>query len=225
MKFNHLALMTGIAVTGAVGSGAFAPAQAAHFYADEFGVAGKTSNFNSSFVKGSNFSVTFNPSGATTLTGAGITDSMGSTVLGISNFNPTPVGTSTSFTYVSNSGNDYIYKLANNLVINFKNNLSFRLAGGSLFTGQITGTGTTQTVNLALASGIASFKDGVDVTDFESLAFSFSDIPNGNNPGRGNYSINGTFASVPEPFTIIGTFVGGTAAVRMRKKLTSAKKA
>jgi hypothetical protein len=31
-------------------------------------------------------------------------------------------------------------------------------------------------------------------------------------------------ASVPEPFTVIGTLVGGTAALRMRKKLKSASK-
>lgn len=31
-------------------------------------------------------------------------------------------------------------------------------------------------------------------------------------------------ASVPEPFTVIGTLVGGTAALRMRKKLKSAQK-
>jgi hypothetical protein len=29
--------------------------------------------------------------------------------------------------------------------------------------------------------------------------------------------------AVPEPFTIIGTLVGGTAALRMRKKLAAAK--
>ncbi|WP_310429782.1 hypothetical protein [Chamaesiphon sp. VAR_48_metabat_135_sub] len=31
--------------------------------------------------------------------------------------------------------------------------------------------------------------------------------------------------SVPETFTIIGTLVGGTAAMRMRKKLKSSSKA
>ncbi len=31
--------------------------------------------------------------------------------------------------------------------------------------------------------------------------------------------------SVPEPFTIVGTLVGGTAALRMRKKLKSTAKA
>jgi hypothetical protein len=33
-----------------------------------------------------------------------------------------------------------------------------------------------------------------------------------------------TSTSVPEPFTVIGTLVGGTAALRMRKKLKSAQK-
>jgi hypothetical protein len=48
----------------------------------------------------------------------------------------------------------------------------------------------------------------------------------------GNTSIDNVVVStatgaqaVPEPFTIIGTFVGGTAAVRMRKKLKNANKA
>jgi hypothetical protein len=33
-----------------------------------------------------------------------------------------------------------------------------------------------------------------------------------------------TTTAVPEPFTVIGTLVGGTAALRMRKKLKSASK-
>jgi hypothetical protein len=36
---------------------------------------------------------------------------------------------------------------------------------------------------------------------------------------------NGTSTSVPEPFTVIGSLIGGTAAFRMKKKLKSAKKA
>jgi hypothetical protein len=39
--------------------------------------------------------------------------------------------------------------------------------------------------------------------------------------GPGNVSAS---TSVPEPFTIIGTLVGGTAAIRMRKKLKSVNK-
>ena len=38
------------------------------------------------------------------------------------------------------------------------------------------------------------------------------------------FSNIGTPQSVPEPFTIIGTLVGGTAAIRMRKKLKLANK-
>jgi hypothetical protein len=48
--------------------------------------------------------------------------------------------------------------------------------------------------------------------DYNDLSFSFT-------PARSSAT------SVPEPFTVIGTLVGGTAAVRMRKKLKSAHKA
>jgi hypothetical protein len=42
--------------------------------------------------------------------------------------------------------------------------------------------------------------------------------------GAGN--VNATSStSVPEPFTIVGTLVGGSAALRMRKKLKSTTKA
>lgn len=46
------------------------------------------------------------------------------------------------------------------------------------------------------------------------------------NPTGLQVSLNGTAAptDVPEPFTVIGTLVGGTAAVRMRKKLQAANK-
>jgi hypothetical protein len=39
------------------------------------------------------------------------------------------------------------------------------------------------------------------------------------NPSGGGFVTGGT--SVPEPFTIIGSLIGGTAALRMRKKLKS----
>ena len=38
-------------------------------------------------------------------------------------------------------------------------------------------------------------------------------------------STNPDATAVPEPFTIIGTLIGGTAAVRMRKKLQASNKA
>jgi hypothetical protein len=42
--------------------------------------------------------------------------------------------------------------------------------------------------------------------------------------GNVNTPIGGGTTAVPEPFTVIGTLVGGTAALRMRKKLKSAGK-
>ncbi len=42
--------------------------------------------------------------------------------------------------------------------------------------------------------------------------------------GPGNVNNVNAATSVPEPFTIIGTLVGGTAAMRMRKKLKSVAK-
>lgn len=46
-----------------------------------------------------------------------------------------------------------------------------------------------------------------------------------NNSITGNGNIFVGSAAVPEPFTIVGTLIGGTAALRMRKKLKSANKA
>jgi hypothetical protein len=37
-------------------------------------------------------------------------------------------------------------------------------------------------------------------------------------------TVNASSTAVPEPFTVIGTLIGGTAALRMRKKLKSAGK-
>jgi hypothetical protein len=42
--------------------------------------------------------------------------------------------------------------------------------------------------------------------------------------GTANGSLNIPVTEVPEPFTIVGTLVGGSAALRMRKKLKSSKK-
>ena len=42
--------------------------------------------------------------------------------------------------------------------------------------------------------------------------------------GAGNVNTTGS-TSVPEPFTIVGTLVGGTAALRMKKKLKFDNKA
>jgi hypothetical protein len=76
-----------------------------------------------------------------------------------------------------------------------------------------------------------TFTNGSDVTNLNFTSFSF-DVDNFDNTNLTlNPSPNGSFslvatvpAAVPEPFTIIGTIIGGTAAFRMRKKLSSSTK-
>jgi hypothetical protein len=58
----------------------------------------------------------------------------------------------------------------------------------------------------------------------QQFVFGFTDLP-----GTGGGTFSGQVSaqaaqSVPEPFTIIGTIVGGTAAFRMRKKLADINK-
>jgi hypothetical protein len=76
------------------------------------------------------------------------------------------------------------------------------------------------------------FTNGTDstVVNFTSFSFELDNIDNTNlilNPSpNGSFSLVATVpdaTAVPEPFTIIGTMLGGTAAMRMRKKLAAAK--
>jgi hypothetical protein len=69
-----------------------------------------------------------------------------------------------------------------------------------------------------------------DLTSFagSTIRLAFREVDNQLffNAGIDNVIINSTAsAAVPEPFTIIGTLVGGTAALRMRKKLKDTNKA
>ncbi|WP_310482153.1 PEP-CTERM sorting domain-containing protein [Chamaesiphon sp. VAR_48_metabat_403] len=75
------------------------------------------------------------------------------------------------------------------------------------------------------------FTNGTDstVVNFTSFSFEVDNIDNTNltlNPSpNGSFSVVATVpgaTTVPEPFTIIGTLLGGTAAMRMRKKLAAA---
>jgi hypothetical protein len=82
-----------------------------------------------------------------------------------------------------------------------------------------------------------TFTNGGDTTilNFTSFSFDADNIDNTNttNPLAPGYNLspNGSFSfvatvpaatAVPEPFTIIGTILGGTVAMRMRKKLAKA---
>jgi hypothetical protein len=74
-------------------------------------------------------------------------------------------------------------------------------------------------VTLASLGFTGGFADGT------VLEFRINDITSGTN-NAGSYSVGGSLAStqVPEPFTVVGTLIGGTAALRLRKKLKSAQK-
>jgi hypothetical protein len=91
----------------------------------------------------------------------------------------------------------------------------------------------------SLASGLSPTNNPLDV-DYKADVFSFastnaryvrfeaSACEQVNYAGCGiaevAFSVNTIAAAVPEPFTIVGTLVGGTAALRMRKKLKTSQK-
>ena len=66
------------------------------------------------------------------------------------------------------------------------------------------------TTNLTTGTNYFLVSTGFDNTEFGAFTTTID--------GAGNVNPTGS-TSVPEPFTIVGTLVGGTAALRMRKKL------
>ncbi len=86
--------------------------------------------------------------------------------------------------------------------------------------------------NFTYQGNAATFTNGTDVTALNVTSFNF-DVDNlaASNPANtspnGSYSLVTTVApttAVPEPFTIVGTIIGGTAAFRMRKKVSDSVK-
>jgi hypothetical protein len=76
--------------------------------------------------------------------------------------------------------------------------------------------------NISLSNVSLASIFGSGLTSGTVLQFQIADTDFNNNNGA--FAVSGSIdTAVPEPFTIIGTFVGGTAAVRMRKKLKSDK--
>jgi hypothetical protein len=71
------------------------------------------------------------------------------------------------------------------------------------------------TTNLNIGTNYFLVSTGFDNSDFGTFTTTID--------GPGNVS-SGASTSVPEPFTVIGTLVGGTTAMRMRKKLKSVNK-
>jgi hypothetical protein len=115
-------------------------------------------------------------------------------------------------------------QIASNYYGSFTGSIQAFDSGGNslgLFAG-LTGTTNGNNDNSAIFWGIRSTN-----ADIKSIVFNASDDA-ANSPN--DFAINqlslvtNSTTDVPEPFTIIGTIVGGTAAVRMRKKLKSANK-
>jgi hypothetical protein len=79
--------------------------------------------------------------------------------------------------------------------------------------------------NLSLSNVSLASIFGSGLANGTVLEFRTNDSDDFNNLGAFTVSgsINQATTAVPEPFTIIGTLIGGTAAVRMRKKLKADK--
>jgi hypothetical protein len=219
LKTNTLTqlLAVGSVAIASVATISAAPAGAVTFTSGDLNFRGVTSNFATSVnpIPGNSFGVNFTP------------DPVNSVSLVTGSFSPTfttstnlAAPTSSTFSYFSPS----TYNLDSNLVFNFTNGVSFTLLQNSKFTNTpifnnvnvLTGYG------LQLADNAGSFfTSGTDISNIPTLAFSFNDT---GLASGGQFIASASPTAVPEPFTIIGTIVGGTAAFRMRKKLAAANK-
>jgi hypothetical protein len=95
------------------------------------------------------------------------------------------------------------------------------------------GTGSRSSFNIYTTPSFGgTFTNGSNTTNLNFTSFSF-DVDNFDSTNPVNISPDGSFSfvatvpdatAVPEPFTIIGTILGGTAAMRMRKKLAAVAK-
>jgi hypothetical protein len=220
MKINNLSKLVAIAgiVTGAVAFTSVESASAVTFDTGELDFGVSTSPFASSVspVAGNNFNVTFNPSSTATIFRADGSFSPTFAVGSIGSNSPT-----VNFSYVSGS----TYRLNQDLVFNFGTTVptSFTLGENSTFTEtEIFNQGLRVGAGLQLANTTSAFfSNAGDITNIPTFSFSFNDtgVPSG-----GLFIAQATPTAVPEPFTIIGTMIGGAAALRMRKKLSDIDK-
>ncbi|PSB57342.1 PEP-CTERM sorting domain-containing protein [Chamaesiphon polymorphus] len=93
------------------------------------------------------------------------------------------------------------------------------LLTGPVTLGSIFGSSFTAT-SLKFKIAAEEFALGAQSASSISTVGSFASVPNVYTL-TGSISQAGGATAVPEPFTIIGTLIGGTAALRMRKKLKS----
>jgi hypothetical protein len=126
--------------------------------------------------------------------------------------------------YVSGDPSGFVYSLNSPLAFNFTNGISLNIGAGSTFSGSFNVPGGVrfEITNHGIGSNFGNTIAG-DTTIPSGLNFTLTAL---DGAGTGGATVLATTSAVatPEPFTIIGTLIGGTAALRMRKKLASAKK-
>jgi hypothetical protein len=191
---------------------------------------------------GGNFTANFNRGGVAVVTNAD--GGFSSLIPGVVDPSPaqsravTPsTGVNFSYTAVvpAATGGTFTATLLSALSYDFGNTIgAVNIAPGATFTGlyiapnAVTGTGRSF---FNFNSGVATFLSGTATTGgaqstpltLTSFNFDVDNAVTGNSSPNGAYSLVAS-AAVPEPFTIIGTIVGGTAALRIRKKLLAASK-
>jgi hypothetical protein len=220
-SFEAAPALTRLLTVGTIAAGVaaifpVASAQAVEFHHGELDFDGGTSAFYTAAKNNQNFSISFN-------TPANV--SLASGEFGAAPYFPTtgsysansPVG---NFSFVSGGVSSRTYQLTNNLQFVFANGVKLNLGAGSIFTG--TANNTSAAFGLFTSTG-SSFENGANLVPTESFDFGFTDNRVAT-PGFPSYTIAAVAQEVPEPFSIIGTIVGGTSALRMRKKLKSANK-
>ena len=199
-----------------------APSQAVVFTTGQVSVLGRTGDFYDSVNAGSDFVVNFNASASADTLGAPVGSSLAPFFTG--NLGVTP--SSGTFQYVSGSGNSLRYQLRDDLVFAFANNISYTVPQGSAFQSLFNNNQGVQ-FGAVNATGFFTDRTNGDLTTALTDTFTFSDIPLVAGVSGGNYTLLASPVApsqVPEPFTVIGTLVGGAAALRMRKKLVNAAK-
>lgn len=222
-SLNQLLAISGLAI-GVAASISAAPAQAVLLNNGQLTFSGGTSDFFSQVAPaaGDTFSVTFNPDSAAFVPTGGATGAFSSAfpvTPAIYNLSPS-TGNFRFLSSMSPSTFDYELTSSLSLPFSFANGVNLTIAPGSTFRGSFNNINSG--VNFGILSSVGSFVSNADGSvPIEGLSFGFGEIPN---VAVGAYNISVSTTPVPEPFTIIGTIVGGTAAFRMRKKLSSSAK-
>ena len=218
LKINSIT--KAIAISGlAIGAAAMipaAPAGAVLLNSGSLGFGDGTTDFFTS-VDQTSYAVTFSPSQLALITN--VTGAFSSTFAQNELRAITP--TTGTFNLVAGSAN--VFSLASALNFNFlSNGVNVSIGAGSTFTRNFNNVNAGVEFSGLNATGSVTNADGT--VNLPSLAFTFNDIPSA---GGGIYGITlspNNPTAVPEPFTVIGTIVGGAAALRMRKKLAKAAK-